>query len=59
MQKEQRKDDVKMFCPYSYDDSHPDAFEYLPAAKNLNLSVRTALHFAGGFLVPVSGATVP
>lgn len=48
-----------MFCPYSYDDSHPDAFEYLPAAKNLTLEVGTALCFEGGMLVVALGANVP
>ena len=48
-----------MFCPYSYDDSHPDAFEYLPAANNLALEVGTALRFDGGVLVLATGANMP
>ena len=48
-----------MFYPYSYDDSHPDAFEYLPAAGGLALQVGTALHLDGGKLVIASGNTAP
>ncbi len=48
-----------MFMPYSFDDSHYDAFEYHAAAEGVELSVGMALRFEGGKLVTCSGTQTP
>lgn len=48
-----------MFLPYSFDDSHNDAFEYHVADAEMELHVGMALRFDGGVLVPATGATTP
>lgn len=48
-----------MFLPYSFDDSHYDAFEYHEAAEGIELTVGMALRFDGGKLVTCSGTQTP